>query len=79
MRTLFDADIVNADGVLAVQEFNAPRNLTAVNYPVSPDLSFAYDAANRLTNRVDGLGRPATVPPPPGCWRGKTARERTTW
>ena len=32
-------------------------NLTNVNYPSSPDLSFQYDAPlNRLTNRVDAAG-----------------------
>mgnify|MGYP001564069749 CR=1 FL=1 len=36
--------------------YNVLGNLTSVNYPTSPDLSFAYDAANRLTNMVDAVG-----------------------
>ena len=31
-------------------------NLTNVNYQTSPDLSFAYDAMNRLTNMTDAVG-----------------------
>ncbi len=31
-------------------------NLTFVNYPASPDVTFGYDALNRLTNMVDAAG-----------------------
>lgn len=31
-------------------------NLTNVNYPSSADLAFPYDALNRLSNMVDGIG-----------------------
>ena len=34
-------------------------NLTNVVYPKNPAISFAYDAVNRLTNMVDGLGNTA--------------------
>ncbi len=34
-------------------------NLTNVVYPKNPAISFAYDAINRLTNMVDGLGNTA--------------------
>jgi RHS repeat-associated protein len=34
-------------------------NRTSVTYPVSPNLSFGYDTANRLTNMVDGVGTSA--------------------
>jgi hypothetical protein len=31
-------------------------NLTNINYPTSPDISFAYDPLNRLTNLIDAVG-----------------------
>src|SRR5207237_1280086 len=31
-------------------------NVTFVNYPVSSDITFAYDALNRLTNMADAVG-----------------------
>jgi YD repeat-containing protein len=31
-------------------------NLTFINYPASTDVTFAYDAMNRLTNMVDAAG-----------------------
>jgi len=39
-----------------VYGYDAVGNLKTVNYPVSPDLSLAYDALNRLTNLVDAVG-----------------------
>ncbi len=36
--------------------YDAVGNLLTVNYPVSPDLTLAYDAMNRLTNLVDAVG-----------------------
>jgi RHS repeat-associated protein len=35
---------------------DAVGNLTFINYPSSADASFAYDALNRLTTMVDGVG-----------------------
>jgi YD repeat-containing protein len=35
---------------------DAAGNLTLVNYPSSPNITLAYDAANRLTNMVDAAG-----------------------
>ena len=31
-------------------------NLTVINYPTSPDVTFQYDAMNRVTNMVDAAG-----------------------
>ena len=31
-------------------------NLTLINYPVSHDVTFGYDAMNRLTSMIDGVG-----------------------
>src|ERR1051325_4369322 len=31
-------------------------NLTNINFPTSPDVTFAYDGLNRITNMVDGIG-----------------------
>ena len=31
-------------------------NVTFINYPSSPDLTFSYDALNRVTNMVDAVG-----------------------
>ncbi len=39
-----------------VYAYDAVGNLTTVDYPTSTDLSFAYDAANRMTNMVDAVG-----------------------
>ena len=38
--------------------YDAVGNLTAVDYPPgTPDLTFQYDALNRVSNMVDGLGQ----------------------
>ena len=34
----------------------ALSDLTTINYPVSPDITLAYDNLNRLTNMVDAVG-----------------------
>ena len=34
-------------------------NLLTVTYPVSPSITFAYDALNRVTNMVDAVGTTA--------------------
>jgi RHS repeat-associated protein len=39
-----------------IYRYDAVGNLTNVDYANSPDLSFAYDANNRLTNMVDAAG-----------------------
>jgi len=31
-------------------------NLSTINYPQATDISFAYDAMNRVTNMVDAVG-----------------------
>jgi YD repeat-containing protein len=36
--------------------YDAIGNLTFVNYPISPDVTFQYDWLNRLTNMVDAVG-----------------------
>src|SRR5439155_172535 len=35
---------------------DAVGNLTFINYPTSVDVAFQYDALNRVTNMVDGVG-----------------------
>jgi RHS repeat-associated protein len=39
--------------------FDPVGNLTNIDYPSSHDVSFAYDALNRRTNMVDGVGTTA--------------------
>ena len=39
--------------------YDALGNLTYINYPVSTDVQFGYDALNRLTNMVDASGTTA--------------------
>ena len=39
-----------------VYSYDAVGNLTKVTYPVSPSITLKYDADNRLTNMVDGVG-----------------------
>jgi RHS repeat-associated protein len=36
--------------------YDSVGNLLTINYPSSSDVSFAYDALNRMTNMVDGIG-----------------------
>ncbi|HEX5221928.1 MAG TPA: hypothetical protein VFZ59_20365, partial [Verrucomicrobiae bacterium] len=36
--------------------YDALGNLTFVNYPASPDVSFQYDPLNRVTNMIDAVG-----------------------
>jgi RHS repeat-associated protein len=37
-------------------KFDALGNVTNIVYPVNPSVSMAYDAMNRLTNMIDGIG-----------------------
>ena len=41
--------------------YYAVGDLLTVTYGVSPNLSYAYDALDRATNRVDGLGTTSYV------------------
>ena len=43
-------------GLLTYYAYDTVGNLTAVNYPISPNITLSYDAANRLTNMVDAVG-----------------------
>jgi uncharacterized protein RhaS with RHS repeats len=36
--------------------YDAVGNLTLVDYPVSPDVTFQYDPLNCVTNMVDAVG-----------------------
>ncbi|MCW5554625.1 MAG: RHS repeat protein [Verrucomicrobiae bacterium] len=39
-----------------MNSYDPVGNLTNVNYPSSPDVRFAYDPLNRVTNMVDAAG-----------------------
>jgi RHS repeat-associated protein len=43
-------------GISTTYRYDPVGNLLQVDYPTSPDISLAYDAAGRLTNMVDGIG-----------------------
>ena len=40
-------------------KFDSVGNVTNIDYPVSTDISYAYDSLNRLTNMIDALGATA--------------------
>jgi len=42
-----------------VYTYDLVGNLTFINYPSTPDVTFFYDPLNRLTNIVDGVGTTA--------------------
>jgi RHS repeat-associated protein len=48
----------NTDGYATTYTYDAAGNLTQINYPAgTASVTNQYDALNRLTNRLDGLGQ----------------------
>jgi YD repeat-containing protein len=70
--TTFDYDALkrpirttNPEGGVTQFAYDPNGNLTAINYDdATPDVSYAYDAYDRLTQMTDGLGATATTPTP---------------
>ena len=46
----------SARGITTTYRYDKAGNLTNVVYPTNPSLVFSYDAVNRLTDMVDGVG-----------------------
>jgi YD repeat-containing protein len=44
---------------LAHTSYDPVGNLTNINYPTSPDVTFGYDSLNRVTEMVDAVGTTA--------------------